>query len=723
MRNVISINDNWSFTKNVKTETVNLPHTFNNVDGQAGADYFRGECVYERVLPETEGVTYIEFCGANSVAKVYVNGNFCGEHRGGYSMFRFNITEFISGKNDKVTVKVDNSDFQDVYPSMADFTFYGGLYRDVNIITGLKKTHISLNHGFSGFYALPEVADGDGKIKIKAFLDGDVQSSDIKFSLISADGRLITETVNRAARENNVVMAVTKPELWNGMDNPYLYTLKASIIEDGAVIDETDTRIGFRTIVFDSEKGCILNGKRIKLKGVSRHQDRLGLGNALTVKEHKEDIALIKEVGANSIRLAHYQQDKKFYDLCDEEGFLVWAEVPVISRFSVKKQENAESQLTELITQNVNHPSIYCWGIQNELTISGKAKGLEEGIRRLNDLAHKLDPSRPTTSAQVMMCGMDSVMNKITDILGYNHYFGWYYGMYDAIDGWLDEFHTKNPEIKLCLSEYGAEAILKYQSERGVQGDYTEAYQARFHLHYAKAIMDRDWLFGGYVWNMFDFCAANRDEGGVKARNNKGLISFDRKIKKDAFYVYKAFWSDDKFVHIGGERYKDRPIGNTSVTVYSNLPEIKLEVNGESYVQKCDKCTVFENIRVEPGDFTVKATAGDIEHTITLTGTDKENPDYVMPESVGTMVRNWFNDDSGGSDKDGFYNIDDRVKDLLKSPDVMKLLKGFMGNKVKPYMLFFLKPFKVRTLLKIARMDDNVSVLANQYLQTLRRVK
>ena len=275
------------------------------------------------------------------------------------------------------------------------------------------------------------------------------------------------------------------------------------------------------------------------------------MGNAITEKQHAEDIKIILDVGANSVRLAHYQQNSYFYDLCDESGLLVWAEVPVISRFSPKRNENAEQQLVELIKQNYNHPSIFCWGIENEITIAGSAnKKLITFLKHMHKVAKHLDPTRYTTCAQLTMCPVNSPLNHITDIIGYNHYYGWYMGSCDEINNWLDEWHRENPEGKLCLSEYGAEGITKYHSDSPVQGDYSEDYQAIYHEHYIKAINERDWLWGSYVWNMFDFGSASRNEGGVRGRNNKGLVTFDRKTKKDAFWLYKAYWSDKKFVHI-----------------------------------------------------------------------------------------------------------------------------------------------------------------------------
>lgn len=720
MRTILPINEGWNFEKQGETSYVDLPHCWNAVDGQEGADYYRGECIYTRPLPETSGITYLEIGAANSVASVSVNGKTVGTHKGGYSLFRFDLTPYLNaGGPNSVRIAVDNSDFEDVYPSNADFTFYGGVYRDVNLITSLDECHFSLKEGLCGVYAEASVREKTGILHIEPHIAGDTRAVKAVYTVLDRDGVAIAQREADAGAE--ITVEINAPILWNGLENPYLYTVRASLFRGDIEIDAVQTRIGFRTISFDPEKGCFLNGKHIKLKGVSRHQDRYHMGNALTEKEHREDLALIREVGANSIRLAHYQQDQKFYDACDEMGFLVWAEVPVISHFVDAKFENAKQQLTELITQNKNHPSIYCWGVQNEITMNGKAKTLELGIRALNDLAHRLDSTRPSTSAQVMMCGTSSPMNRITDLQGYNLYFGWYMQTCHAIDQWLDNFHAEYPDIKLCLSEYGAEGILQYQTDQGVQGDYSESYQARFHEHYARAISERDWLWGSYVWNMFDFGAANRNEGGVKGRNNKGLVTIDRKIRKDSFYVYKAFWSDEPFVHIGGERYIDRVVGQTTIPVYSNQPEVTLTVNGESVTKPCDRIVYFEEVPVTEGEIAVTATAGDCTHSIRIRGVETENPAYRMPENSGSFVKNWFVNHDGKPNPD-YFSIDDKVGVLLKNKDVMALIQTFLGSRKAPSILLaIVKPFRVRTLLKLVRLDDGMKEIANQYLQTIRK--
>ena len=433
-------------------------------------------------------------------------------------------------------------------PQVADFTFYGGIYRDVSLI-GVGKNHFDLDfYGAPGIAVTPEISGDDAKITVDAYCDGEVE-----FEI--SDGNEVVARAKASGKNPSAKLEIKDVHLWDGVDDPFLYTAVAKLIVDGEAVDEVKTRFGCRTFEIDAQKGFILNGREYPLRGVSRHQDRPHIGNALLPEHHKEDMDLICEMGANTIRLAHYQHAQYFYDLCDERGIVVWAEIPYISKHLEKGVENTKSQMKELVYQNYNHPSIFCWGIENEITIGGSAsKRLITFLKRMNKLARYLDPTRYTTCAQLCMCPVTSPLNHITDILGYNHYFGWYMGSCNEFDKWLDEWHRENPEGKLCLSEYGAEGITKYHSDSPLQGDYSEDYQALFHEHYIKAINERDWLWGSYVWNMFDFGSASRNEGGVRGRNNKGLVTFDRKIKKDSFWLYKAYWSDKKFVHIAGEK-------------------------------------------------------------------------------------------------------------------------------------------------------------------------
>ncbi len=721
MRKITNINNGWSFIKDGVTETVNLPHTWNNLDGQGAAEtYDRGRYVYEKTIPYYSGRVYLEINGANTVAEVFVNGIYIGSHENGYAMFRFEITDFIKeGEENTLRIIVDNTANEFLYPEMADFTFYGGIYRDVNIISDVAKSHFSLlDMSLCGMYITPKA---DGRVFVKSLVEGSTMGLTKEFVITDAEGNEVAKR-EVEADVDAVKLFIEEPVLWNGVKNPYLYTMTAKLKKDGEVIDEVSDRFGVREFYFDSEEGFFLNGEYVKMKGVSRHQDWDGLGNALTINEHKKDMELIKEVGANSIRLAHYQHDEKFYDLCDEEGMLVWAEIPVISRFSKKKQAQAKFMLEELIRQNYNHPSIFCWSVANEISIGGAGSGVNEGIKELNAIAHQLDSTRPTATAQVTFSSNNSKLNDIPDILGYNQYFGWYVQTVEQIDKWLDDFHAKKPDIKLCISEYGAEGMTNLHSATPTQGDYTEEYQAYYHEHYVKALTERKWLWGSYVWNMFDFGSAIRNEGGVRGRNNKGLVTIDRKIKKDSFYVYKAHWSDEKFVHIAGERFVDRPTGEQKIKVYSNCDKVALTVNGEKTELEGDKIFLFDAV-INEGENVIKAESGEFTHEIVINGTDIENPDYVLPEGCKSFVRNWFN--SSEDINPDNLSLNDSLGDILFNSEVQRLIKNHAGISIDSPILKPLGKLPLKTISKLASKlgAKEPIAMANQFLQTIEKDK
>ena len=715
MRKVTGINKGWTFTLGSNTQTVDLPHTWNGVDGQSVRDYYRGKGVYEKTLPKYDGRVYIEINGANTRAEVYINGEFTGEHINGYGMFRFELTKHLRDGENELKITVDNSRDELLYPQTADFTFYGGLYRDVNIIQTADTHFALLDKSRTGVFITPRT---NGDVFIKSNIEGSTDGIEKRFTVIDADGNeaaAVTVPADTAA----VKMRVDSPVLWNGIKNPYLYTLKSQLIKDGEVIDEVTERFGFREYHFCARDGFSLNGEHLKIKGVARHQDRENLGNALTLKEHREDIEYICEVGANSVRLAHYQQSEDFYSLCDEKGLLVWAEIPVISKFSAKKQPQARLMLEELIKQNYNHPSIYCWGIENEITIAPPTPALTKGITELNAIAHALDKTRPTACAQVAFTTDKSSLNYITDILGYNHYFGWYVQTANEIAPWLDKFHAVNPNVKLCLSEYGAEAVTTLHSENAVQGDYSEEYQAIFHEKYLEAINARDWLWGSYVWNMFDFGSAARSEGGVNGRNNKGLMTIDRKIKKDAFWLYKAHWSDEKFVHICGERYKERVAGTKEIKVYSNLDTVTLDVNGEKQTLSGDKIFRF-TAEIKEGENIISASAENESHSITVTGVAEENESYRLGEDQQSFVRNWF--EAGGEIDPDRLSLNDTLGDIINSSEIQQMMTTGIGKGItvpSPVSKLPLKP--ISTLIAKTDKGKQLTEFANQYLQTIKK--
>ena len=711
----ISLNDKWRLTLEGKTFEVDLPHTWNNIDGQDGKDgYLRTKAVYSKTLAPRAGVCYLEVLAANSVAEVFLDGAKLCTHEGGYSAFWTDLTG-MSEKGGKLEISVDNSPNEAVYPTMADFTFYGGLYRGVNLLVCPEKHFLPTSNGV-GIWATAYKRDDGWELVITFETSASAKGDEVSFILKDRDGKEVGSAKAKGGA-GRAVIKVGSPRLWD-VDDPYLYTLVGSI-EGG---DSAEIETAFRYFSFDADKGFFLNGRHLKIKGVSRHQDREGVGNALTHAMHEEDIKLIKEVGANSVRLAHYQHSDYFYTLCDREGLLVWAEVPVISRFSPKRQFNALSQLKELVLQAKNHPSIFTWSIANEITIAGESKGLKKALSELDALAKSLDDSRPTVMAAVTMCPVTSELNSVTDIIGYNHYYGWYVGTYRDLDNWLEKWRKTAPDKKLCLSEYGAEGITRYQNSHPVPGDYSESYQAVYHENYMERIAAADWMWGSYVWNMFDFGSAARNEGGVRGRNNKGLVTFDRKIKKDSFYLYKAWWSDEPFIKIAGERYLKRKIGVSEIKVYSNAAKIRLEVGGYSAEAEGAHVFKFGNVPISEGKNVLKATADGLEDVLEIEGVAEEPAEYTLPAGAESFVRNWFASDTDEIDPSRFSTAD-KVGDLLKNAEVQALIKKFVGNKLPKPLLVLIKPFRVRTLLKLpfVKLDEQMVSMIDRYLQTIKK--
>ncbi len=668
MRKILNVNDNWLFTKTAESvpntlptdwESVNLPHSWNAVDGQdGGADYHRGTCYYAKTiskkdLPDSKKY-FLEIRGANSSADVYLNGEKLSSHDGGYSTWRVNLTEKLKDEN-LMVIAVDNSPNERVYPQVADFTFYGGLYRDVNIIC-VEDSHFDLEYyGGLGLVITPEICGKDAKVEIQTFVTNLKDNQEIHYGIYDKDE---TEIASITTKDIKTSLEIKDVILWHGRKNPYLYCAEVELLEDGKVIDSVCNRFGCRTFKVDPENGFILNGEEYPLRGVSRHQDRLGIGNALLPCHHEEDIHLIMEVGATTIRLAHYQHDQYFYDLCDEKGLVIWAEIPYISKHMPTGRENTISQMKELIVQNYNHASICVWGLSNEITISGSDDDLIENHKILNDLVHEMDKTRLTTMACVSPCDINDPYIQIPDLVSYNHYFGWYGGETSMNGPWFDKFHAVHPNIPIGCSEYGCEA-LNWHTSNPVQGDYTEEYQAYYHEELIKQLFSRKYIWATHVWNMFDFGADARNEGGENGQNHKGLITMDRKYKKDAFYAYKAWLSSEPFVHICGKRYVDRVEDVTKVTVYSNQPEVELFVNGESIgkISAPDHFFYFDVKNV--GESTLKAVAGDCTDESVIRKVDTFNEEYRLKE-VGAVL-NWFDI----TEKPGRLSLNSKMSDIL----------------------------------------------------------
>ncbi len=664
---------------------VALPHTWNAFDGQDGGnDYWRGIGTYVIDLPNpTAGKKqYIEFQGANHVATVYCNGRELGTHKGGFSTFRYELSKAMKPEGNKLTVTVSNAP-SDIYPQNADFTFYGGLYRDVNFIE-VEDAHFDLL--LDGTEAVFVTPHNVGKTRVDLF-PVNADGGTVCVSLKDAQGNVVGTGEADACEHAHVLIDVKNPHLWNGLADPYLYTCEASIICGEEVTDTVVIPYGYRSFRVTPDNGFYLNGKSLPLHGVARHQDRLDKGWALSKADHEEDIALIKELGANTIRLAHYQHDQYFYDLCDKEGFVLWAEIPFISQFIPTQEayENTISQMTELVAQNYNHPAIMFWGISNEILIGADREDLRQNLRDLHELTKSMDPSRLTTMAQVSMTPMDSEHNYITDVVSYNHYFGWYVGDVEDNGPWLDKFHAMHPDRCLGVSEYGAENILSWHTAEPDNHDYTEEYANYYHQEMLKTFAARPYLWATHQWNCFDFAADARNEGGVKGRNNKGLITYDRKTKKDAFYVYKAWWNPEPMVFVSGGRFVNRgPEAERNVIVYTNCETVTLVVNGKDVAAKAavDHMIVFEGVVVD-GENVITAYSGDVKaNTITLNGVAEHDYSYDLPE--GNAAANWFDDPAAVAARQafkypkGYYSIKDKVGVLMANPQTAAILGGLM---------------------------------------------
>ena len=718
MRESQSLNQNWKFARTAEIpaelpegwESVSLPHTYNAADGQDGGnDYYRGPAVYVRTL-RTPGESknkefYLECLGAAMTAEVFLNGTRLSRHEGGFSTFRVRLTEALRpmGCDNLLAIRVDNSENDRVYPQKADFTFYGGLYRDVNLIT-VPQAHFALiPDGTPGIHVISEVdlAHRSAAVQVDVQTEGVADGETVELRIFGADdedsqhaGGATCQTVRAAVRDNHArgSFHLDPVRLWDGLADPYLYTAEAVLISEGeagdeeSVLDAVGTRFGVRSFRVDPEKGFFLNGRPYPLRGVSRHQDRLGVGNAITPAMMEEDMAVIRDIGANSLRLAHYQQAQAFYDLCDENGILVWAEIPFITKFMEKGIQNTLDQMRELITQSSNHPSIYCWGLSNEITASSPVtEELMENHRMLQKLCHEMDPTRPTVMAHAFMLEKDSPLIGIADLGCYNLYFGWYLGELEQNDSFLDEYHSMYPDRAIGLAEYGADANIQFHAEHPTQGDYSEEFQCLYHEHLVRMIQDRPYLWTTYVWNLFDFAADGRDEGGKKGQNQKGLVEFDHKTRKDAFYLYKAVWSREPFVHLCGKRFVNRAGEATRVRVYTNQERVTL-YDGTRIVARKERQDA-----AQPGVFlfdvplhgemylSVVADSGGqtVRDEMTLRQVPEPDPSYQFG-GAGAVV-NWF--DKITIDP-AYYSIRDTLGELEQNPGTKTIVDRMMQRAV-----------------------------------------
>ncbi|MDQ0899347.1 glycoside hydrolase family 2 protein [Paenibacillus sp. V4I7] len=718
MLNIMPLNDQWTFTKNNNPsyvlesiqdgQFVTLPHSWNDTDGQGGSEqYYRGQCWYQRILNiSQEDLTkriYLEIGAAGNMGHVYVNGSSVGDSRCGYAMFRVPLTPYLKEGENLIAIMVDNSYDNTVFPLMADFTFYGGLYREVKLLV-MDDIHFDvMDNGRDGVYLTQrKIAPETFELAVHGQIVNESSVSKeviLQIQLKDEVGKTVMEESSELALGNEanfrIRSEIANPILWDGVDQPYLYTVEVSVVIEGQVCDLRLVAIGFRTVEATTEQGLLLNGKPVKINGVCRHQDFAGVGNAITKKHMDEDMALIREIGANSLRLAHYQHDDYFYSLCDRYGLLVWAEIPFISIPSTKDPENhnAEEQLEKLIKQAYNHCSIYCWGIQNEITIAVETEQTYKTIRKLEALAKQCDPSRLTVQANINGVENESIINSFTDLIGYNLYYGWYYGEIKDLQVRLDEFHQAQPKIPVFVSEYGVDTNTKYHSYTPQVQDYTEEYQLLFHHNALETFDKRVFVLGGYVWNMFDFGSANRNEGGETGKNLKGLVTIDRKIKKDAFYLYKAFWSKAPFVHLAGRRFVNRHQKLNDIVILSNVSHVKVYLNQTllTEINSGEPMKIVKDVSFIEGENCVRVEGTDehgVIHTdeIVLRYAAEIDQSYihVKPEKAKNVV-NWFEKfDLSNAEpielRDGYYSTFDTIEDFYANEEAKAVYLKYFGD-------------------------------------------
>lgn len=649
MRRKELLMENWAFTdKDGNTNQINLPHTWNAIDGQDGGnDYYRGSCKYEKNIPtpeydkENERV-YIQFHGVNATADVSINGQKVIHHDNGYSTFRKDVTDFLADDN-RFVVFVDNSVNRTVYPQKADFTFYGGIYRDVEWLI-VNKNHFDLDYyGGPGIKVSSDVKNNIGYLDVNAYISKSSSCDQVVFYLYDKTGKEIQKA--EVAKKDNegaycFKFEIENPHLWNGIEDPYLYNIKAKLVCEGQTCDEISVDAGIRTFYVDVKKGFFLNGKSYPLRGVSRHQDFKGIGNAISYNQMDEDMEMIREIGANTIRLAHYQHSQYFYNLCDKYGMVVWAEIPYISEHMPEGNENTHFQMRELIVQNYNHPSIVTWGISNEITISTKnKKDMLENHYSLQKLCKELDPDRPTTMACYAVCGPFNKVSKITDLVAWNLYLGWYVPIKQLNDILMPFYHMVHPNQPFGYSEYGAEGMPNLHNHKARRGDHSEEYQAKYHEYMLRCFERHKYMWATYVWNMFDFAADARNQGGEPGMNHKGLVTFDRKIKKDSFYAYKAYWSKEPFVYIAGKRYEHRIERYTEIKVYTNQPEVTIYNNGKKLASARGEKVYKFTVRLEEEN-NIKVVAGKCEDQAVFYKTNILKEEYKLIKDKAKSA-NW----------------------------------------------------------------------------------
>ena len=648
-RENILINQDWNFRfshqvdKN-SSRRVDLPHTWNAQDALSGKpDYKRGIGNYDKKLfirSEWKGKRlFLRFEGANCVSNVFINGKQIGEHRGGYGAFIFEITDKVNyGKDNTVLVRVNNGEQLDVMPLVGDFNFYGGIYRDVHLLVTEDICISPLDYASPGVYLFQQhVGEKQAAVLARINLSNGTEhprQATLRIQVKEGDkvvyqaDKKVTVAPHTSVQPEEMSFTLLNPRLWNGREDPFMYQTVITLVKDGKEIDKVEQPLGLRYYATDADRGFFLNGKHLPLHGVCRHQEWAEVGNELRPMHHEEDTRLMLEMGVNAIRLAHYPQATYMYDLMDRNGIVTWAEIPFVGPGGYADKgfvdqpsfrKNGKEQLKEMIRQHFNHPSICFWGLFNELKENGDNP--LEYIKELNVLAHQEDPTRPTTSAS----NQGGAINFITDNIAWNRYDGWYGATPATLASWLDKTHQAHPEIKIAISEYGAGASIYHQQDSLVQTSpgswwHPENWQTEYHIQNWKIISERPYVWGSFVWNMFDFGAAHRTEGDRPGINDKGLVTHDRKVKKDAFYFYKANWNPEPMVYIAGRRSVNRVKPVTEVQIFSNCAEVTLKVNGQ-IIKKMQpdgvNVCIFKDIRLKKGENNIEVSAKNGKRVIT----------------------------------------------------------------------------------------------------------
>ena len=664
-------------------QQVALPHTW-----YTDEDPYRGLAVYRKKImtdPEWE-TAFLKFDGADQYAFVSVNGIPAGEHRGGYSAFCVQIpSEALKEQELEICVYLTNENTPEISPLTGDFTIFGGLYRPVSLIAGKDSCFDYLYYGTDGFLVRTQIGgDGQGIVQIEPHVLGN-QEARIRYEVMDADGCVAASAEGGCSETMQI--CIPQVHLWDGKKDPYLYTVRGSLYIEDRCTDTVEKRTGFCSRRMDPDKGFFLNGHSVRLNGVSKHQDANEFFNAREEEELDRDLDLIEEIGANAIRLSHYQHAQRTYDECDARGFLVWAEIPMLKMTENEKLlENAKSQLTELILQNLHHPGIFCWGIQNEIGMFADRPYMHEELIRLRDLAHRLDSERLVTAANLYTVKAKSKLNETTDMIGYNVYFGWYYGEMKDYDAYLDRLHEQRPSLPLGMSEYGVDANIRLHAEEPKVRDYSEEYQALYHETVYPIFEKKEYLWGSFVWNMFDFCSAMRKEGGLLNRNAKGLVTYDRQTRKDSFYYYKARWSKEPFLHICSKRFVKRCREAIDIKLYTNQEQAEFFLNGRSFgtaKNNGNGTILFTQVPLSEGETKVEAKAGALTDTCVFLRVSEEEPSYKLPDSqAGTTVKNWFLQEDDIV-REGFFSIKDALGELLDHPQAKEVLRKYVPGIVK----------------------------------------